>query len=193
MKLNWMMVALVSGVLAVSGCKKDKKADEGTGSGSPATGSSMAGSSATGSGMANPTEGSGTMAGSGSGTMAGSGSGTMAGSGGGTAWSAADVEKVITDAIALMDEIGKGVTGKDCAGAAAAINGSLDKHKAVVDKIASVEDDDNFEKQAEQIMEAKGLEKQLETAMKPIEEVGEKCEKDAAFQAAGDRLKAVLK
>src|SRR5690349_4450194 len=124
MKLNWMTFALVSAVLAVSGCKKDKKTEGTTetgtaASGSSMAGSSMAGSSMAGSGMANPTEGSGTMAGS---SMAG-GSGAAA-----SKWSDADVEKVIVDAIALMDEIGKGVTGKDCAAAAGVINSSLDKH-----------------------------------------------------------------
>jgi hypothetical protein len=105
----------------------------------------------------------------------------------------ADIEKLINDVIGMMTDIGKGMAGKDCAGAAAAITSVLDAKKDVVDKIAALENDDSIEDRAEKIMEAKGLEKQLDEAMKPIEETGQKCESDAAFTAAGDRLKAVLK
>jgi hypothetical protein len=191
MTSKWIVVATLAGLLAVSGCKKDKPADATGGSGSaPASGAAGgAGGNAAGGTAAGGSAAAGDTAPDTTG-----GSAAAAGGGGaGAAMSDADIEAMINQLITLVTDIGKAVEGKDCKAAAAARKGVLDSNKPFLDKMASHSDDKALEARAEKLMEEKGYEDKLEAAAGGLEAVGSKCRDDADFMAAMEAMGNAIK
>jgi hypothetical protein len=201
MKQNLVVIASLVGLLAVAGCKKDKK-DEGAvtppAGSAAATPSGSAGGPAVNAGGVNLQAGSGgpsMTAGSGGPSMAnGSGGPSMAagsGAAGATAganMSDAELEGMIKEMVKMMSDVSGAAKGKDCAAAAAGIKAAIASHAPFIEKMKTLGKDKSLEQRAEKIMESGGYEKQLEAAMGGMGEVTEKCENDPAF---GEAMKAM--
>jgi hypothetical protein len=182
MKTRHLVVAALVAVLAVTGCKKDNK------DGGAATAPAPTAGSATGSAAADPAPAPAPTPAPAGGSAAAADPAPAPAGGGGAALSDAEIEDLIKAMVAFVSDIGASAKGGDCAAAATGITAAVDKHKPFLDKFAKYKDDKSLEERAEKILEDKGYEKQMDEAMKPFVELGQKCGEDPAFKAAAEKF-----